>query len=143
MFTWERTVLAAIIVTLGLVTFVAKLASAVKDDPDSLGFVHAHAEARLLDVDVGFVHKTMSTALRLVVVMVLARRCFGGYTNIPLLLFGRAVHGLGAAGLITLVNICICDLFSLRGRGLYFGLRSIVWALASGLGPVLGGVFTD
>ncbi|EFQ32309.1 uncharacterized protein GLRG_07453 [Colletotrichum graminicola M1.001] len=74
----------------------------------------------------------MSTALRLVVVM-----------NIPLLLFGRAVHGLGAAGLITLVNICICDLFSLRGRGLYFGLRSIVWALASGLGPVLGGVFTD
>lgn len=61
----------------------------------------------------------------------------------PLFLFGRAVQGLGAAGLITLVNICISDLFSLRDRGLYFGLVSIVWAAASGLGPVLGGVFTD
>ena len=61
----------------------------------------------------------------------------------PLFLFGRAVQGLGAAGLITLVNICISDLFSLRDRGLYFGLISVVWALASGVGPVLGGVFTE
>ncbi|KAG6356291.1 hypothetical protein INS49_015678 [Diaporthe citri] len=37
----------------------------------------------------------------------------------PLFLFGRAVQGLGAAGLITLVNICISDLFSLRDRGLW------------------------
>ncbi|KAF9873919.1 hypothetical protein CkaCkLH20_08653 [Colletotrichum karsti] len=64
-------------------------------------------------------------------------------TSFALFLFGRAVQGLGAAGLITLVNICISDLFSLRDRGLYFGLVSIVWAVASGLGPVLGGVFTD
>lgn len=61
----------------------------------------------------------------------------------PLFLFGRAVQGLGAAGLITLVNICISDLFSLRDRGLYFGLISLVWAVASGAGPVLGGAFTD
>ncbi|KAK2010477.1 MFS general substrate transporter [Colletotrichum eremochloae] len=64
-------------------------------------------------------------------------------SSFALFLFGRAVQGLGAAGLITLVNICISDLFSLRDRGLYFGLVSIVWALASGVGPVLGGVFTD
>lgn len=63
--------------------------------------------------------------------------------TIALFLFGRAVQGLGAAGLITLVNICVSDLFSLRDRGLYFGLLSVVWALASGVGPVLGGVFTE
>lgn len=63
--------------------------------------------------------------------------------TIALFLFGRAVQGLGAAGLITLVNICVSDLFSLRDRGLYFGLISVVWALASGVGPVLGGVFTE
>ncbi|CAG8039960.1 unnamed protein product, partial [Penicillium nalgiovense] len=68
--------------------------------------------------------------------------CAVGNT-IALFLFGRAVQGLGAAGLITLVNICISDLFSLRDRGLYFGLISVVWALASGVGPVLGGVFTE
>jgi MFS family permease len=41
------------------------------------------------------------------------------------------------------VNICVSDLFSLRDRGLYFGIISVVWALASGVGPVLGGVFTQ
>ncbi|KAE8147584.1 major facilitator superfamily domain-containing protein [Aspergillus avenaceus] len=63
--------------------------------------------------------------------------------TLPLFLFGRAVQGLGAAGLLTLVNICVCDMFSLRDRGLYFGLLSVVWALASGVGPVLGGVLTE
>lgn len=56
---------------------------------------------------------------------------------------GRAIQGLGAAGMQTLVNICISDMFSQRDRGLYYGLTSIVWAAASGVGPVLGGAFTD
>jgi MFS family permease len=56
---------------------------------------------------------------------------------------GRAVQGVGAAGMQTMVNICISDLFSQRDRGLYYGLTSIVWAVASGVGPILGGAFTD
>ncbi|KAF7585931.1 hypothetical protein BBP40_009851 [Aspergillus hancockii] len=63
--------------------------------------------------------------------------------TMALFLFGRVIQGLGAAGLMTLVNICVCDLFSLRDRGLYFGLLSVVWALASGIGPVLGGVLSE
>ncbi|KAJ5095464.1 hypothetical protein NUU61_004820 [Penicillium alfredii] len=63
--------------------------------------------------------------------------------TMALLLFGRAVQGLGSAGLLTLVNICVSDLFSLRDRGLYFGLISVVWALACGVAPVLGGIFTE
>ncbi|KAJ5584472.1 uncharacterized protein N7459_004272 [Penicillium hispanicum] len=63
--------------------------------------------------------------------------------TMSLFLFGRAVQGLGAAGLLTLVNICVCDLFSMRDRGLYFGLTSVVWALACGIAPVLGGVLTE
>lgn len=56
---------------------------------------------------------------------------------------GRAIQGLGAAGLQTLVNICISDMFSQRDRGLYYGLTSIVWAIASGVGPIMGGAFTQ
>ncbi|KAH8697406.1 major facilitator superfamily domain-containing protein, partial [Talaromyces proteolyticus] len=63
--------------------------------------------------------------------------------SMPLLLAGRAIQGVGAAGLNILVNICVSDLFSLRDRGLYFGLLSVVWACASGVGPVLGGVFSQ
>lgn len=56
---------------------------------------------------------------------------------------GRALQGLGAGGMQTIVNICISDLFSQRDRGVYYGLTSVVWALASGVGPVMGGVFTS
>lgn len=63
--------------------------------------------------------------------------------KMPVFLFGRAVQGLGAAGLLTLVNICVCDLFSMRDRGLYFGLLSGIWALACGIAPVLGGILTE
>lgn len=63
--------------------------------------------------------------------------------SISLLLAGRAIQGVGSAGLNILVNICVSDLFALRDRGLYFGLLSVVWAFASGVGPVLGGVFSE
>lgn len=46
-------------------------------------------------------------------------------------------------GIIVLVNICISDLFSLRTRGVYYGMIGMVWAIASAIGPVLGGVFTS
>ncbi|GKU04488.1 permease of the major facilitator superfamily [Fusarium langsethiae] len=63
--------------------------------------------------------------------------------DLAIFIAGRAIQGLGAAGMQTLVNICISDMFSQRDRGLYYGLTSIVWAVASGIGPILGGAFTD
>lgn len=58
------------------------------------------------------------------------------------LIAGRAVQGLGASGMGMMVNIIICDTFSLRDRALYLAITSIVWAVGSAVGPVLGGVFT-
>ncbi|KAJ9624810.1 hypothetical protein H2203_004760 [Taxawa tesnikishii (nom. ined.)] len=63
--------------------------------------------------------------------------------SIGMLIAARAVQGMGGGGLVTLVNICISDLFSLRSRGAYFGIIGGVWALASAIGPVIGGVFTE
>ncbi|KAF4344385.1 branchpoint-bridging [Fusarium beomiforme] len=63
--------------------------------------------------------------------------------DLAIFIAGRAIQGLGAAGMQTLVNICISDMFSQRDRGLYYGLTSLIWAVASGIGPVLGGAFTD
>jgi len=58
------------------------------------------------------------------------------------LVAGRAVQGLGASGMGTMVNVIICDTFSPRDRGLYLAVTSVVWAVGSAVGPVVGGSFT-
>ncbi|GAB7351562.1 hypothetical protein MBLNU459_g2188t1 [Dothideomycetes sp. NU459] len=63
--------------------------------------------------------------------------------NVGMLIAARALQGIGGGGLVTLVNICISDLFSMRRRGAYFGIIGGVWAIASAIGPVIGGVFTE
>lgn len=67
----------------------------------------------------------------------------GVSVNIDMLIAARVIQGIGGGGLITMVNISISDLFSVRDRGAYFGMIGGVWALASSLGPVVGGVFTQ
>lgn len=67
----------------------------------------------------------------------------GVSVSIGMLIAARAIQGVGGGGLIILVNICISDLFSMRNRGTYFGVIGMVWAFASAVGPILGGVFTE
>ncbi|WDK17964.1 major facilitator superfamily transporter [Colletotrichum graminicola] len=58
------------------------------------------------------------------------------------LIAGRAIQGVGASGMGVMVNTIICDMFSLRDRGLYLAITSIIWAIGSAIGPILGGIFT-
>lgn len=59
----------------------------------------------------------------------------GVSVNMGMLIFARAVQGTGGGGIMTLCNICISDLFSMRKRGFYMGIVSLVWAVAGGFGP--------
>lgn len=59
------------------------------------------------------------------------------------LIIGRAFQGAAGGGLILLVHVCISDMFSLRERSLLMGLTEGIWALAGGIGPILGGVFAS
>lgn len=63
--------------------------------------------------------------------------------SIGMLITARAVQGIGGAGLLTLVDIAISDLFSLRTRGTYLGIIGGVWAIAAAIGPVIGGALTQ
>jgi len=67
----------------------------------------------------------------------------GVSVTMGMLITARAIQGTGAGGLITLVNICIGDIFSPRSRGAYYGMVGGTWALASALGPLVGGAFTE
>lgn len=62
--------------------------------------------------------------------------------NLHSLIIGRAWQGVGASGMGMMVNVIICDSFSLRDRGLYLAVTSGVWALGSAIGPVIGGVMS-
>ena len=63
--------------------------------------------------------------------------------SIGMLIAARAVQGIGGGGLIILVNILIGDLFSMRSRAAFYGLIGGVWAIASSIGPIIGGAFTQ
>lgn len=63
--------------------------------------------------------------------------------NIGMLIVARVIQGIGGGGLVVLTNICIGDLFSPRRRGAYYGIIGGVWAIASSVGPIIGGAFTE
>jgi len=55
----------------------------------------------------------------------------------------RAIQGVGGGGLMVLVMAVIADLVPPRERGKYMGLFGAVFGVASVLGPLLGGLFTQ
>lgn len=55
----------------------------------------------------------------------------------------RALQGIGGAGLFAMAFIVIADLFPPRERGKYQGLVGAAFALASLIGPWLGGLLAD
>ncbi|KAL6707245.1 hypothetical protein ACN47E_004233 [Coniothyrium glycines] len=60
-----------------------------------------------------------------------------------MLVIGRTVQGLGGGGVVVLVHVCVSDLFNIRDRSFYLGILGGIWAVASALGPVLGGMFAQ
>ncbi|KAF3761297.1 MFS general substrate transporter [Cryphonectria parasitica EP155] len=56
---------------------------------------------------------------------------------------GRAVAGMGTAGLFSGAVVILAYTLPLRQRPLAFGLIGGMWGIASVAGPLLGGVFTD
>ena len=79
-------------------------------------------------------------------------------TSAAMLVGGRSVQGLGGGGINVLVYVCVADLFAIRyvpwvfvptradlnsDRSFYMGIVGAMYAVASALGPVLGGIFAE
>ncbi len=59
------------------------------------------------------------------------------------LIVGRAIAGMGTAGIFSGALIIIAHSVPLRTRSIYMGLIGAMYGVASVAGPLLGGVFTD
>ncbi|KAJ1900937.1 hypothetical protein LPJ66_001145 [Kickxella alabastrina] len=83
------------------------------------------------------------TLISAIVIFMVGSGVCGGASSMGMLIFGRALQGVGGAGLIALVFIIISDVTSEEERPAYLGVLGAVWSIASVIGPVLGGVFSD
>jgi len=67
----------------------------------------------------------------------------GAAVNSTMLIVGRAVAGAGAAALFSGGMTIVAYSVPLRKRPIYIGLLSSMFGIASVVGPILGGAFTD
>jgi EmrB/QacA subfamily drug resistance transporter len=78
-----------------------------------------------------------------IIIFLIGSALAGASQNMWELIATRAIQGLGGGGLMVLVMAVVADLVSPRERGRYTGLFGAVFGVASILGPLLGGFFTE
>ncbi|HPJ18505.1 MAG TPA: MDR family MFS transporter [Actinomycetota bacterium] len=78
-----------------------------------------------------------------VAIFVAASALAGLSQSMAQLIGTRALQGIGGGGLMVLVMAVIADIVSPRERGKYMGLFGAVFGVASVIGPLLGGLFTE
>nr|AIA11499.1 drug resistance MFS transporter, drug:H+ antiporter-2 (14 Spanner) (DHA2) family [uncultured bacterium] len=81
--------------------------------------------------------------LAAIIIFLVGSGLSGAATNIWQLIIFRAVQGLGAGGIIPLGMTINGDIYTWKERARVQGLFSMVWGVASILGPLAGGFITD
>jgi EmrB/QacA subfamily drug resistance transporter len=84
--------------------------------------------------------KTKSLFMISITIFLIASVMAGLSTSMWFLIFSRVIQGIGAGGNFALVYVILTDVSSPEKRGKTLGFASLVWGIASVLGPTLGGL---
>ncbi|KAJ6620570.1 MFS general substrate transporter [Mycena sp. CBHHK59/15] len=77
------------------------------------------------------------------VIFALGSALCGSAKNMDWLIAARVIQGLGGSAILSLSSIIVSDMVPLRERGAYNGILGLMWALASGIGPIISGALVQ
>lgn len=64
-------------------------------------------------------------------------------TSMPVLIFWRAIQGIGAGALLPVSMTIIADIYAIEKRAKILGITNSAWGIAAVLAPLLGGIIID
>jgi len=77
------------------------------------------------------------------IIFTLSSLICGFAPNMSILIIGRSIQGIGGGGICTLAFILISDITPISKRGIFMSINGILYTVATVIGPLLGGYFTD
>ncbi|CAI7609510.1 unnamed protein product [Penicillium glandicola] len=88
-------------------------------------------------------YSTKTIFLIAILVFEIGSAVCGGAPNSKAFIVGRAVAGIGSAGIFSGATVIIAQIVPLAKRPIYVGLMGSTFGLSSIIGPLMGGAFTD
>ncbi|KAJ5281778.1 hypothetical protein N7478_007150 [Penicillium angulare] len=132
-------------------TIIATAVPKISDEFHAIGDIAWYASAYLLTSSAtqllwGRVYTFYSTKiifLTAVVVFEVGSAVCGAAPNSTAFIIGRAIAGIGSAGIFNGSTVIITQILPLHKRPMFVGLMGSTFGISSIVGPLLGGAFTD
>lgn len=132
-------------------TILATAVPRITDEFKSLGDIGWYASAYMLTTAAcqllfGRIYKFYSTRWTFLVTIIIfevGSAICGAAPNSPSFIVGRAIAGIGAAGIWTGSMMSVIPMVPLHKRPMFQGIFGMVFGISSVVGPLIGGAFTE